>query len=59
MEKGLTLNNFYQKTDRIKAMGLRNIKERVKHLQERLKIESSAGNGTMIVVEIHQQKNNL
>lgn len=41
-----------------KGMGLRNIKERVEHLQGNLKIESSEGNGTMIVVEIHQQKNN-
>jgi signal transduction histidine kinase len=53
MEKGLTLNNFYQITDPIKVMGLRNIKERVKHLQERLKIESSAEKGTIIVVEIY------
>ena len=40
----------------IRGMGLINIKERVEHLQGQLKIESSPGNGTMIVAEIKQPK---
>jgi two-component system sensor histidine kinase UhpB len=40
----------------IRGMGLINIKERVEHLKGQLKIESSPGNGTMIVAEIKQPK---
>lgn len=57
--KGFNSEQILSGNGIVQGMGFRNIKERVEHLQGLLKIESSTGNGVMIVIEIQQQKKNL
>jgi len=54
--KGFNLEEISSKNNTVHGMGLINMRERVESYQGQLKIDSSAGNGTMIVIEIPLEK---
>lgn len=57
--KGFSVDRSFARAAAEKRMGLRNIKERVSLLDGELRIQSSPGNGTKIVVEIPAQEKQL
>lgn len=54
--KGFSLEEVGSRDHSLHGMGLINMKERVESYQGQLKIDSSSGNGTMIVIEIPLEK---
>jgi two-component system NarL family sensor kinase len=54
--KGFNLEEVSSRNNSLNGMGLLNMRERVEAYQGQLKIDSSDGNGTMIVIEIPLEK---